>query len=77
MILCVHAGDFVLSEVTKKLIDQTPQIVKSLVVIFTGATENTARCINLLRNDGIPAYDSQESAVRALSAVIKWKENQD
>jgi len=77
VILCVHAGDYALEAVTERLVDEYPMIAKPLVVIFTGATEKTARCIRLLQGAGIPAYDSQRSAVRALSAVIKWKESQN
>ncbi len=74
VILCVHGSDYVLDRITERLIEEFRGSNKPLVAIFTGGTEKTAPFIKLLLESEIPAYDSQESAIRALSAVIRWKE---
>lgn len=74
VIICVHTGDSVGEKVAAKIMEANADCVKSLVVLMIGSSEKNSQSVNMLLNDGIPAFDLQENAVRALSSVIKWKE---
>ncbi|MEM0217321.1 MAG: acetate--CoA ligase family protein [Candidatus Nezhaarchaeales archaeon] len=64
-------------EVAKLLVDfKAKKPEKVIVASFLGGSK-VANAISILKNGGIPNYDSPERAIMALSALINYKEIRD
>jgi acyl-CoA synthetase (NDP forming) len=74
VIICIHTGDSAGEAVASKIILDNSSSSKPLVVIMVGSSEKNSQPVNMLLKAGIPAFDVQEGAIRALSALIRWKE---
>jgi acyl-CoA synthetase (NDP forming) len=74
VIICIHTGDSVGKKVAAKIIEDNANGVKPLVVIMVGSSEKNSQPVHMLLEAGIPAFDTQEGVIRALSALIQWKE---